>query len=106
MNLWRRQSGSYDHTFKNTRIQGCRDHVVGVSDWYVVPHGGGESDCHRPVPACAGRHRTSSIRALTHESAGWCRLDDRRKRRAGHRRWVLTLRDSRGGTVDAVATFR
>ena len=51
--LWRRQSGSYDHTFKNRRIQGCRDHVVGVSDWYVVPHGGGESDCHRPVSASA-----------------------------------------------------
>jgi len=36
------------------------DHDVGVGDVFVLARGGGESDCHRPVPVRAGRYRTLS----------------------------------------------
>src|SRR4029077_4530396 len=61
----------------------CRDHDGGVGDWCVLCRGGGESDCHRPVLARTGRHRTrSSPRAVT-RTAVWPMTPDstRRQRR-------------------------
>jgi len=56
---------------------------VGVGDWCVLCRGGGESDCHRPVLARIGRHRTRSSPAVVTRTAVWPMTPDstRRQRR-------------------------
>jgi hypothetical protein len=56
---------------------------VGVGDWCVLCRGGGESDCHRPVLARTGRHRTRSSPGAVTRTAVWPMTPDstRRQRR-------------------------